>query len=144
MVSPINSKSNNQLNNNSKSFNRSSLSIERESISNSNLKNFNNDNSIEDSIKLELKNRMLISGEWLKLSKLLRDRLKGSKWEEDLRCQAESYKWLSGNYACHHVLDRALEADHPSLHTLMDYLRPIAQAFTYRHSTIFRNNSYGA
>ncbi|MBW0489970.1 hypothetical protein O181_029685 [Austropuccinia psidii MF-1] len=68
--------------------------------------------SIEESIQTQLKNRMLVSGEWIRLQKLLLARLKGSKWEQDLRCEAEN---------------RALQPDKPNLSSLIEHLRPIAQ-----------------
>ncbi|KAI7944149.1 hypothetical protein MJO28_011677 [Puccinia striiformis f. sp. tritici] len=68
--------------------------------------------SIEDSITNQLKNRMLISGEWLRLQKILMNKLRGSNWEENLRCEAEA---------------RALDKDNPTLSKLINHLRPIAQ-----------------
>lgn len=68
--------------------------------------------SVEDTVSLQLKNRMLASGEWLKLQKLLMQRLRGSEWEENLRCEAET---------------RALGSDAPNLSKLINHLRPIAQ-----------------
>ncbi|KAH9812434.1 hypothetical protein DFH28DRAFT_978459 [Melampsora americana] len=66
---------------------------------------------VDETIKTELKNRMLASGEWLRLMKKVREQLKGSSWEENLRCTAEA---------------RALEADEPSLGELIEYIQPIA------------------
>ncbi|KAG0139566.1 hypothetical protein CROQUDRAFT_54519 [Cronartium quercuum f. sp. fusiforme G11] len=66
---------------------------------------------LEESIKVELKNRMLASGEWLRLTKVVREQLKGSSWEENLRCMAEA---------------RALEPDEPGLGKLIEYIQPIA------------------
>ncbi|KAA1096701.1 hypothetical protein PGT21_025648 [Puccinia graminis f. sp. tritici] len=68
--------------------------------------------SVEESITTQLKNRMLASGEWLRLQKILMVKLKGSEWEEQLRCAAET---------------RALEPDNPTLTKLIHHLRPIAQ-----------------
>ncbi|KAA1131715.1 hypothetical protein PGTUg99_015361 [Puccinia graminis f. sp. tritici] len=69
--------------------------------------------SVEESITTQLKNRMLASGEWLRLQKILMVKLKGSEWEEQLRCAAET---------------RALEPDNPTLTKLIHHLRPIAQS----------------
>ncbi|KAH9442584.1 hypothetical protein Pst134EA_031806 [Puccinia striiformis f. sp. tritici] len=55
---------------------------------------------------------MLISGEWLRLQKILMNKLRGSNWEENLRCEAEA---------------RALDKDNPTLSKLINHLRPIAQ-----------------
>ncbi|EGG07758.1 uncharacterized protein MELLADRAFT_62423 [Melampsora larici-populina 98AG31] len=86
------------------------------SSSNSNPVQVESDNDqssskVEDMIKTELKNRMLASGEWSRLTKKVREQLKGSSWEENLRCTAEA---------------RALEADEPSLGELIEYIQPIA------------------
>ena len=71
--------------------------------------------TLEESITTQLKNRMLASGEWLRLQKAVMAKLRGSEWEESLRCEAEG---------------RALQKDGPTLANLVAHLRPIA------HNTI--------